>query len=65
MDLNRRQFFKVAAVGLGGSSLAALGMAPTPAFAEQVRHFKLAHTKNPQHLPLLLGRLRPDHVQPG
>ena len=45
MDLNRRQFFKVAAVGLGGSSLAALGMAPTPAFAEQVRHFKLAHTK--------------------
>ncbi|CAK9887268.1 Formate dehydrogenase-O major subunit [Pseudomonas fluorescens] len=44
MDLNRRQFFKVAAVGLGGSSLAALGMAPTPAFAEQVRHFKLAHT---------------------
>ncbi|KHL71737.1 sulfate ABC transporter substrate-binding protein, partial [Pseudomonas putida] len=36
MDLNRRQFFKVAAVGLGGSSLAALGMAPTPAFAEQV-----------------------------
>ena len=44
MDMNRRQFFKVAAVGLGGSSLAALGMAPTPAFAEQVRHFKLAHT---------------------
>ncbi len=44
MDLNRRQFFKVAAIGLGGSSLAALGMAPTPAFAEQVRHFKLAHT---------------------
>ena len=30
MDLNRRQFFKVAAIGLGGSSLAALGMAPTP-----------------------------------
>ncbi len=44
MDLNRRQFFKVAAIGLGGSSLAALGMAPAPAFAEQVRHFKLAHT---------------------
>jgi formate dehydrogenase major subunit len=44
MDLNRRQFFKVAAIGLGGSSLAALGMAPTPAFAEQIRHFKLAHT---------------------
>ena len=45
MDMNRRQFFKVAAVGLGGSSLAALGMAPTPAFADQVRHFKLTHTK--------------------
>ena len=45
MDLNRRQFFKVAAIGLGGSSLAALGMAPTPAFAEQIRHFKLARTK--------------------
>ena len=45
MDLNRRQFFKVAAVTLGGSSLAALGMAPEPAFAEQVRHFKLTHTR--------------------
>ena len=44
MDLNRRQFFKVAGLGLAGSSLGALGMAPTPAFAEQVRHFKLAHT---------------------
>ncbi len=45
MDLNRRQFFKVAAITLGGSSLAALGMAPEPAFAEQVRHFKLTHTR--------------------
>ena len=45
MDMNRRQFFKVAGIGLGGSSLAALGMAPTPAFADQVRHFKLTHTK--------------------
>lgn len=44
MDMNRRQFFKVAGVGLAGSSLAALGMAPTAAFADQVRHFKLAHT---------------------
>jgi formate dehydrogenase major subunit len=44
MDLNRRQFFKVAAISIGGSSLAALGMAPEPAFAEQVRHFKLTHT---------------------
>ena len=44
MDMNRRQFFKVAAVGLGGSSLAALGVAPPDAFADQVRHFKLART---------------------
>ncbi len=44
MDLSRRQFFKVAGIGLAGSSLGALGMAPTTAFAEQVRHFKLAHT---------------------
>ena len=44
MDLSRRQFFKVAGIGLAGSSLGALGMAPTLAFAEQVRHFKLAHT---------------------
>jgi len=44
VDMNRRQFFKVAGIGLAGSSLAALGMAPTPAFAEQVRHFKLART---------------------
>ncbi len=44
MDLSRRQFFKVAGIGLAGSSLGALGMAPTQAFAEQVRHFKLAHT---------------------
>ncbi len=44
MDMNRRQFFKVCGIGLGGSSLAALGMAPTEAFADQVRHFKLAHT---------------------
>jgi formate dehydrogenase major subunit len=47
MDLSRRQFFKVAGIGLAGSSLGALGMAPTPAFAEQVRHFKLAHTMKP------------------
>lgn len=44
MDMNRRQFFKVCAVGLGGSSLAALGVAPPDAFADQIRHFKLART---------------------
>src|SRR5476651_844846 len=45
MDLNRRQFFKVAGIGLAGSSLGALGMLPATAFAEQVRHFKLTHTR--------------------
>lgn len=45
MDMNRRQFFKVCAVGLGTSSLAALGMAPAPAFAESIRHFKLTSTR--------------------
>ena len=45
MDMNRRQFFKVCGVGLGASSLAALGMAPPPAYAESIRHFKLARTR--------------------
>jgi len=45
MDLNRRQFFKVAGIGLAGASIGALGMAPAPAFAEQIRHFKLTHTR--------------------
>ena len=36
-----------------------------PALAE-VREFKLASsTRDPQHLPLLLSGLRPDHAQPG
>lgn len=41
MQLNRRQFFKVCATGLGSSSLAMLGFAPGEALAE-VRNFKLA-----------------------
>jgi formate dehydrogenase major subunit len=41
MDINRRQFFKVCAVGLGTSSVAALGFSPAKALAE-VREFKLA-----------------------
>ena len=45
MDMNRRQFFKVCGVGLGASSMAALGMAPPPAYAETIRHFKLASTR--------------------
>jgi formate dehydrogenase major subunit len=41
MQLTRRQFFKVCAGGVGGSSLALLGFAPGEALAE-VREFKLA-----------------------
>lgn len=43
MDINRRQFFKVCAGGLGSSSLAMLGFSPQPVLAE-ARSFKLART---------------------
>jgi formate dehydrogenase major subunit len=43
MDLSRRQFVKLTAGGLAGTSLAALGFSPRRALAE-VRTFKLAHT---------------------
>ena len=40
MQLNRRQFFKVCAASVGGSSMAMLGFAPDNALAE-IREFKL------------------------
>ena len=43
MDMNRRQFFRACAAGLGGSSLALLGFSPAPVLAE-TRNFKLART---------------------
>jgi len=43
MHVNRRQFFKVCAGGLGGSSIVALGFSPTEALAE-VRAFKLTRS---------------------
>lgn len=43
MQVNRRQFFKICAVGVGGSSLAIMGFSPTAALAE-VREFKLLRT---------------------
>jgi formate dehydrogenase major subunit len=43
MQFTRRQFVKVAAGGIGGTSLVALGFSPSRALAE-VRAFKLAHT---------------------
>lgn len=41
--LNRRQFFRISAAGLGTSSIVALGMSPSVALAE-ARDFKLART---------------------
>ncbi len=41
MEVTRRQFFKVCASGLGGSSITMMGFSPTQALAE-VRSFKLA-----------------------
>jgi formate dehydrogenase major subunit len=43
MQVTRRQFFKVSAVGLGASSVAALGFSTGDALAE-VREFKLARS---------------------
>lgn len=43
MQVNRRQFFKICAAGVGGSSLAVMGFSPTAALAE-VREFKLLRT---------------------
>ena len=40
MQINRRQFFKICATGIGSSSLAAMGFSPAAALAE-VREFKL------------------------
>lgn len=41
--MNRRQFFRITAAGVGGSSVVGLGMSPGAALAE-VRAFKLART---------------------
>ena len=43
MQVNRRQFFKLCAASLGGSTLTALGFSPQEALAE-VRTFKLTRT---------------------
>lgn len=41
MQVTRRQFFRICAAGMGGSSVALMGYSPMPALAE-VRQFKLA-----------------------
>ena len=43
MKVSRRQFFRICGAGMGGSSLAMMGYAPTAAAAD-VRGFKLART---------------------
>ncbi|MFP3615862.1 twin-arginine translocation signal domain-containing protein, partial [Paraburkholderia sp. SIMBA_050] len=43
LQMSRRQFLKVTATSLAGSSLALLGFSPTQALAE-VRQYKLART---------------------
>ena len=43
MNVTRRQFFRVCAIGLGTSTVAALGFSPVNALAE-VREFKLARS---------------------
>lgn len=44
MQVNRRQFFKICAGGVAGTTIATLGFAPSTAFA-QTREFKLTHSK--------------------
>lgn len=49
MKLNRRQFFKICAAGMGGSSVTMMGFSPTPALAE-VRAFKLARATETRNM---------------
>lgn len=44
MDVSRRQFFKICAGGMAGTTVAALGFAPKMALA-QARNFKLLRAK--------------------
>jgi formate dehydrogenase major subunit len=49
MEVTRRQFFKICAAGMGGSSVALMGFSPTPALAE-VRSFKLARATETRNM---------------
>ena len=66
MELSRRQFMNGAGAGIAGTALGAFGFGDIEAaYADAIRPFKLAqHDRDPQHLPLLLGRLRHHHVLP-
>jgi formate dehydrogenase major subunit len=49
MNVTRRQFFRVCAAGLGGSSIMMMGFSPTAALAE-VRTFKLARATETRNI---------------
>jgi len=49
VEVTRRQFFRICAAGLGGSSVAMLGFSPTAALAE-VREFKLTHATETRNM---------------
>ena len=67
IEVSRRGLLKVAGAGAAGTALGALGFAAAEAAtAAHVRAFKLASDDgDPQHLPLLLGRLRRHHLFQG
>jgi anaerobic selenocysteine-containing dehydrogenase len=46
MQVSRRQFFKICAGGMAGTTAAALGFAPGVALAE-TRQYKLLRPRNP------------------
>lgn len=46
MQVSRRQFFKICAGGMAGTTVAALGFAPEVALAE-TRQYKLLRARNP------------------
>ena len=49
MNVSRRQFFRISAAGLGGSSIAMMGFSPGVALAE-VRAFKLARATETRNI---------------
>ena len=59
MQVSRRQFFKICAGGMAGTTAAALGFAPSVALAE-TRQYKLLRTRE----TLLFRRLWAVDVQP-
>lgn len=62
MDVSRRQFFKICAGGMAGTTVAALGFTPKMALA-QARNYKLLRAKEIRNsLHILFRRLRAINV---